>query len=165
MPDFGLEITPRPDLPALVARWQREITVFELKAGYFAILDAADALGCPRWLLDLRRREELATPELTTWMNTDFFPTLPHRYAEPVRIAGLAPAGLAGTVGQLRGHHQRQPAPRRRLLHRAFHRRGRCLSVAGTVRHSLSRLATDVLLLRVPVLPKKFVAFVAIKGP
>ena len=90
MPNFGLEITPRPDLPAIVARWQREITVFELKAGYFAILDAADALGCPRWLLDLRRREELATPELATWMSTDFFPKLPHRYAAPVRIAFLA---------------------------------------------------------------------------
>ncbi|MDB5233577.1 MAG: hypothetical protein JWR44_570 [Hymenobacter sp.] len=90
MPNFGLEITPRPDLPAIVARWQREITAAELKAGYFAILDAADALGCWRWLLDLRRREELATPELTAWMNADFFPQLPSRYAAPVRIAFLA---------------------------------------------------------------------------
>ncbi|MBF9221832.1 hypothetical protein [Hymenobacter ruricola] len=89
MPDFGLEITPRPDLPAIVARWQREITAPELQAGYFAILAAADALGCWRWLLDLRRRDELATPELTVWMNTEFFPKLPGRYPVPVRIAFL----------------------------------------------------------------------------
>ncbi|GAB3315363.1 hypothetical protein ACFQT0_00885 [Hymenobacter humi] len=89
MQDFGLEITPRPDLPALVARWQREISVPELKAGFFAILDAADAMDCGRWLLDLRRREELTTPEVTAWVNADFFPKLPRRYAEPVRIAFL----------------------------------------------------------------------------
>ncbi|WP_046244834.1 hypothetical protein [Hymenobacter terrenus] len=86
---FGLEITPRPDLPAIIARWQREITAPELQAGYFAILDAADALGCWRWLLDMRRRDELATPELAAWIDNDFFPKLPRRYAEPVRIAFL----------------------------------------------------------------------------
>ncbi|UOQ97568.1 hypothetical protein MUN81_20335 [Hymenobacter sp. 5317J-9] len=89
MSAFGLEITPRPDLPAIVARWQREITAPELQAGYFAILEAADALGCWRWLLDLRRRDELATPELTVWMNAEFFPQLPGRYPEPVRLAFL----------------------------------------------------------------------------
>lgn len=85
----GLEITPRPDLPAIVARWQREITAPELQTGYFAIMAAADELGCWRWLLDLRRREELVSSELTTWMNTDFFPKLRQRYAQPVRIAFL----------------------------------------------------------------------------
>ena len=89
MPDFGLEITPRPDLPAIVARWQREITVAELKAGYQAVLAAADALGCWCWLLDLRRRNELATAELADWVTNDFFPQLAHRYAQPVRIAFL----------------------------------------------------------------------------
>ena len=48
MHSYGLEITPRPDLPAIVARWQREITPVELQTGYFAILAAADALGCWR---------------------------------------------------------------------------------------------------------------------
>ena len=86
---FGLEITPRPDLPAVVARWQREITDSELRAGYFAILDAADAQQCSRWLLDLRRRDELTSNELTAWINADFFPKLPQRYAQPVRIAFL----------------------------------------------------------------------------
>ncbi|WP_426058803.1 hypothetical protein [Hymenobacter sp. B1770] len=89
MPNFGLEITPRPDLPAIVARWQREITAYELKAGYYAVLDAADGHRCWRWLLDLRRREELATPELDAWLETDFFTLLPNRYAAPVRIAFL----------------------------------------------------------------------------
>lgn len=86
---FGLEITPRPDLPAVVARWQREITAAELQAGYFAILEAADTHNCWRWLLDLRRREELSSPELSAWLNTDFFPKLPRRYAQPVRMAFL----------------------------------------------------------------------------
>ena len=89
MPDFGLEITPRPDLPAIVARWQREITESELQHGYLGILAAGDALGCWRWLLDLRRREELASPALTAWVNAEFFPRLRHRYPAPVRIAFL----------------------------------------------------------------------------
>lgn len=59
---LGLAITPRPDLSALVARWQREITALELQAGYFAILAAAGEMNCWHWLLDLRRREELASP-------------------------------------------------------------------------------------------------------
>jgi hypothetical protein len=89
MPNFGLEITPRPDLPAIVARWQREITAHELKSGYFAVLDAADEHTCWRWLLDLRRRNELVTPELDAWLETEFFTQLPNRYPAPVRIAFL----------------------------------------------------------------------------
>ena len=89
MPNFGLDIMPRPDLPAVVARWQREISETELHDGYFAILAAADGLACWRWLLDLRRREELATPALAHWMNHDFFPRLVGRYPLPVRIAFL----------------------------------------------------------------------------
>ena len=90
MLNFGLDITPRPDLPAVVARWQREISETELHDGYFAILAAADGLACWRWLLDLRRREELTTPALAQWMNHDFFPRLVGRYPAPVRIAFLA---------------------------------------------------------------------------
>ncbi len=89
MTDFGLEITSRPDLPAVIARWQREITEPELRLGYRAILDAGDALGCWRWLLDLRRREEVVSPALTHWMYNDFFPQLAGRYAAPVRLAFL----------------------------------------------------------------------------
>ena len=120
----GLEITPRPDLPAIVARWQREITAAELRAGYFAILAAADALGCWRWLLDLRRREELASPELTTWVNNDFFPQLVGRLRQP-RAPGLsdfAAPGRPRPVRQLSGGHQRSRAARYALFHLAFYR-------------------------------------------
>jgi hypothetical protein len=89
MTDHGLDIVNRPELPALVARWQREITPPELQAGYQAILAAADACGCWRWLLDLRRREELATADINRWMEHSFLPLLAHRYAQPVRIAFL----------------------------------------------------------------------------
>jgi hypothetical protein len=89
MPDFGLEIMSRSDLPAIVARWQREITEAELRHGYLAILNAGDGLHCWRWLLDLRRREELASPSLTTWLDTEFFPLLVGRYPAPVRMAFL----------------------------------------------------------------------------
>ena len=97
MQDFGLEIMPRPDLPAIVARWQREITESELQHGYLGILAAGDALGCWRWLLDLRRREELASPALTAWVNAEFFPRLRHRYLAPVRIAFLVSPLRAAT--------------------------------------------------------------------
>ena len=89
MPDFGLDISPRPDLPAIVARWQREIDEPELRAGYTAILTAGDTHACWRWLLDLRRRDELATRSLATWIETDFFPRLVGRYPAPVRLAFL----------------------------------------------------------------------------
>jgi hypothetical protein len=89
MSDFGLEILFRPDLPAIIARWQREITEPELQHGYLAILNEGDAQDCWRWLLDLRRREELASPALELWMYNDFFPRLVGRYPAPVRIAFL----------------------------------------------------------------------------
>ena len=62
--NFGLEITPRPDLPAAVARWQRKITAPKLEADYSAVMAAAAALNCWRWLLNLRCREEPASPAL-----------------------------------------------------------------------------------------------------
>ena len=49
--------------------------------GYLTILATADTLGCWRWLLDLHRHEELVAPELTTWLNTDFFSYLTQRFA------------------------------------------------------------------------------------
>ena len=102
MASYGLEINPRPDLPAIVARWQREITAAELQAGYFAILQAADDHQCWRWLLDLRRREDLASAELNNWVTNDFFPRLLHRYSAPVRIAFL--------ISPLRAARQAAPA-------------------------------------------------------
>ena len=87
--DYGLTIAHRPDLPAVLARWQREISADELRHGYLAILAAADACGCWRWLLDLRRRNELIGPEVSEWMTDDFFPRLVGRFGQPVRVAFL----------------------------------------------------------------------------
>ena len=89
MSDFGLEITNRPDLPAVVARWQREITANELQFGYQAIRNTADGCGCWRWLLDLRRRNDMSTPEVTSWLTQQFLPQLAHRYEQPARLAFL----------------------------------------------------------------------------
>jgi len=89
MSNYGLDLVYRPDLPALIARWQREITLQELQAGYQAILTAADAAGCNRWLLDMRRREDVVEPAVNTWFGTTFAPALRGRYGAPVRLAFL----------------------------------------------------------------------------
>lgn len=89
MSNHGLDLVYRADLPALIARWQREITPQELQAGYQAVLDAADAASCNRWLLDLRRREDVIEPVVNAWFGTTFAPSLRGRYAAPVRLAFL----------------------------------------------------------------------------
>jgi hypothetical protein len=99
MVDVGLEINVRADLQVVVARWQREISPAELQGGYEAILAAADASGYWRWLLDLRRRNELATPEIDNWMTGVFFPQLAQRYEQPVRLAFLVSPLRAQQVG------------------------------------------------------------------
>jgi hypothetical protein len=72
MTNHGLDLLHRPDLPALIARWYRAVTPAELRAGYESILVAADAAGCARWLLDLRRREDLTEPTVNTWFGDVF---------------------------------------------------------------------------------------------
>ncbi|MFD1469064.1 hypothetical protein ACFQ48_12585 [Hymenobacter caeli] len=89
MSSHGLDLVFRPDLPALIARWQREVTPQELQAGYQAVLAAADAAQCGRWLLDLRRREDVIEPAVNAWFGTTFAPGLRGRYAAPVRLAFL----------------------------------------------------------------------------
>ncbi|OGX91143.1 hypothetical protein [Hymenobacter coccineus] len=89
MSNYGLDLVYRPDLPALIARWQREVTPYELQTGYQAVLAAADAAGCSRWLLDLRRREDVTEPAVNTWFGTTFAPELRERYGAPVRLAFL----------------------------------------------------------------------------
>ncbi len=89
MSDHGLAITYRADLPAIVARWQREVAPTELQAGYLAVLAAADATACTRWLLDLRRRNDVAAAAANAWIADVYFPQLANRYAEPVRLAFL----------------------------------------------------------------------------
>ena len=89
MSDHGLHLVYRPDLPALIARWQREITPQELRTGYQAVREAADAARCSRWLLDLRRREDVTEPAVNAWFGTTFAPSLRGRYPAPVRLAFL----------------------------------------------------------------------------
>ena len=96
MHNHGLDLLHRPDLPALIARWHCEVTPAELRAGYEAILAAADAAPCARWLLDLRRREDLTEPTVNAWFGETFAPALRGRYAEPVRLAFLVSPLRAG---------------------------------------------------------------------
>jgi len=96
MSNHGLDLLHRPDLPAIIARWHRAVTSTELRAGYEAILAAADEAGCARWLLDLRRREDLTEPTVNTWFGETFAPALRSRYAEAVRLAFLVSPLRAG---------------------------------------------------------------------
>jgi hypothetical protein len=96
MINHGLDLLHRPDLPALIARWHREVTPAELQAGYEQLLAAADAATCARWLLDLRRREDLTEPTVNTWFSQRFAPALRGRYPEAVRLAFLVSPMRAG---------------------------------------------------------------------
>ncbi|WP_151086212.1 hypothetical protein [Hymenobacter baengnokdamensis] len=89
MTNHGLDLLHRPDLPVVIARWQRAVTPTELRAGYESLLATADAVSCGRWLLDLRRREDLTEPTVNTWFSTEFAPGLRGRYGEAVRLAFL----------------------------------------------------------------------------
>ena len=96
MSNHGLDLLHRPDLPALIARWHREVTPAELQAGYQQVLAAADEAACNRWLLDLRRREDLTEPTVNAWFSQTFAPALRGRYAEAVRLAFLVSPLRAG---------------------------------------------------------------------
>ena len=96
MINHGLDLLHRPDLPALIARWHHEVTPAELQAGYEALLVAADAAACARWLLDLRRREDLTEPTVNQWFGEVFAPSLRGRYGEAVRLAFLVSPLRAG---------------------------------------------------------------------
>jgi hypothetical protein len=85
----GLSLVYRPDLEVLIARWQREISPAELKSGYEPVLASADEALCSRWLLDLRRREDVIEPVVNAWFTHEFAPSLRGRYVLPVRIAFL----------------------------------------------------------------------------
>lgn len=89
MPAPGLDLHYRPDLPALIARWQRPVVATELQAGYEAVRALADEAPCHRWLLDLRRRDDLTDLVVTTWFGQVFLPSLRGRYAAPAHLAFL----------------------------------------------------------------------------
>jgi len=88
--DF-LEITCRPGLDVLVARWLRPIELAELQRGYVALLASAAAGNHRRWLLDVRR---LNTHLMgASWMIAQLLPQLGPCRGGHTRLAYLlAPA-------------------------------------------------------------------------
>ena len=92
----SITLTHRPDLGLVIARWQRDIAPAELRGDYLAIRAVADEAGCGRWLLDLRRREDLTEPTVNAWFGQTFAPALRGRYAEAVRLAFLVSPLRAG---------------------------------------------------------------------
>lgn len=86
----------RPDLQVLVVRWPADAPFPQLQADFEAILAAAVEHRAHHWLLDVRRREDLA-PELAQWTTHDFFPRAASQLGTPpLRIAALAsPARMA----------------------------------------------------------------------
>ena len=85
----GLSIAFRPDLQLVIARWQREVTPAELQSGYLTIRAVADDAHCSRWLLDLRRRDDVMEPAVNAWFDGEFAASLRGRYAEAARLAFL----------------------------------------------------------------------------
>lgn len=80
----------RPDLQVLVVRWPADAPFAQLQADFEAVLREASAQQAHRWLLDVRRREDLA-PELAHWTTHDFFPRAAALLGPPaLRIAALA---------------------------------------------------------------------------
>lgn len=89
-------IVYRPDLRLLVGRWLDDAPVPHLQADYAALLATAQEHHAGRWLLDVRRRDQLS-PELSQWTTTTFLPFATTTLAPvPLRIAVLcSPARLA----------------------------------------------------------------------
>jgi hypothetical protein len=76
-------------LGLVIARWQRDIAPAELRGDYLAIRAVADEAACGRWLLDLRRRDDITEPTVNHWFSSEFAPGLCGRYAAPARLAFL----------------------------------------------------------------------------
>ncbi|TGE29681.1 hypothetical protein [Hymenobacter metallicola] len=95
-PAATCSIVYRPDLHLLVGRWPGDAPVPQLQADYEAILQEAERYSVARWLLDVRRRDQLS-PELGQWANYTFYPLASTRLApQLLRIAVLcSPARLA----------------------------------------------------------------------
>ncbi|MDU0369322.1 hypothetical protein ACFPAF_02850 [Hymenobacter endophyticus] len=69
----ALSLTPRPDLHALVARWSDDGSTAQLQQDYVHILAVAQEHHLAKWLLDVRRRDQL-NPELGRWTTHEFYP-------------------------------------------------------------------------------------------
>lgn len=84
-----LDISYRPDLDVLVARWLRPVDLPELQAGYEQILAAALAGGPHRrWLIDVRRRFNTHQSG-AQWMISSFLPQVGPTLGGRTRIAYL----------------------------------------------------------------------------
>ncbi|SNR44408.1 MULTISPECIES: hypothetical protein [Hymenobacter] len=84
--DSSFSLTPRPDLGVLIARWAEDAPTPQLQRHYAALLAAAQQHGLWRWLLDVRRRDQL-DPEFGWWSTHIFYPEVAHVAVPPFRIA------------------------------------------------------------------------------
>lgn len=99
--DFA-ELTFRPDLQVLFARWLRPVSSPELQQSYEALLAAATPHQCRFWLLDLRRRG-ISSEDDTLWTLEDFLPRLPPRLGGRVYLAFLVSPSHLSAIDQESG--------------------------------------------------------------
>jgi hypothetical protein len=86
--DF-LQLTHRPDLGIVTARWTRPTTSDELRAGYQELLRYAGTCdACCRWLVDSRRRVQVDSRDVH-WLTNDFYPLLRQHLNQHVYLAFL----------------------------------------------------------------------------
>ena len=96
-PDY-LDLSYRPDLGIVTARWKRPVVSPELRTGYESILRyAASCTDCRYWLIDSRRRVEVDTRDVR-WLTTTFYPTLRDHLKGHVFLAFLAAPYQLGHV-------------------------------------------------------------------
>ena len=86
--DF-FQLTHRPDLGIVTARWTRPTSSGELRAGYQELLRYARSCdGCCRWLIDSRRRLQVDSRDVH-WLTADFYPLLRQHLGSHVYLAFL----------------------------------------------------------------------------
>lgn len=86
--DF-LDLTHRPDLGIIAARWLRPTTSGELRAGYQLLLRHANTCSaCNCWLIDARRRVRVDSGDVH-WLTEHFYPTLRQHLGHHVFLAFL----------------------------------------------------------------------------
>ena len=95
--DF-LDLSHRPDLGIVAARWTRPTASHELRAGYHEMLRyAASCANCTRWLIDARRRVQVDLRDVH-WLTEEFYPTLRQHLNAHVYVAFLIAPYQAGHV-------------------------------------------------------------------
>lgn len=82
-------IVYRPDLGVVVARWLEDAPFAQLQADFMTLLREAEQHAVARWLLDVRRRDQLST-ELADWTTSIFYPqAADHLLPQQLRISVL----------------------------------------------------------------------------